>query len=122
MKLFTDIIEQLLQEQYKFGNDLKKQQVIAKIFNPYGKGTWYLLNQDPEDPDYLWAIVDLDYVEIGSVAKSDLEEIKVPPFNMPLERDTDFEPVNAKKLFDQLTRDSFPSNGRLELDLPFLGS
>jgi hypothetical protein len=102
MKLFTEDIDKKLFEQYSEGNDLENQVVVAKIFNPYGRGTWYLLNSDPDDPDYLWAIVDLFEVELGSVSRSELESIKVPPFNQHLERDLGFKPVNALELFNYL--------------------
>jgi hypothetical protein len=102
MKLFTKEIDKKLFDQYSKGNNLEKQMVVAKIFNPYGRGTWYILNSDPEDSDYLWAIVDLFEVEIGSVLRSELESIKVPPFRLGLERDTSFRPINAKELYDGL--------------------
>ena len=102
MKLFSKDIETQLQAQYLLGNHLEVQKVICKIFNPYGIGTWYLLNQDPEDPDYLWAIVDLYEVEIGSVRKSDLEDTLLTPMKLPLERDLHFNTLNAKDAYDQL--------------------
>lgn len=98
MKLFTKQIDEKLFSQYKYGNDLEKQVVVAKIFNPYGKGVWYLLNSDPNDPDYIWAIVDLLEVEVGSVSRSELESVKVPPFRLPLERDTSFTPLPATEV------------------------
>jgi hypothetical protein len=84
------------------GNDLENQVVVAKIFNPYGRGVWYLLNSDPEDPDYIWAIVDLFDVETGSVSRKELEELRVPPFNLGLERDLYFPPISAKSLYEGL--------------------
>lgn len=102
MKLFTKDIDDKLFEQYLKGSDLKNQVAVAKIFNPYGRGTWYLLNSDPNDPDYLWAIVDLYEVEMGSASRSKLESMKVPPFNQHLERDLGFKPVNALELFNRL--------------------
>jgi hypothetical protein len=101
-KLFTADIDKKLFEQYKFGGDLSKQEVVAKIFNPYGSGTWYLINSDPQDPDYIWAIVDLFDVEIGSVSRNDLETMKVPPFELHLERDKFFQPMNAQILYLRL--------------------
>ena len=89
MKLFTKEIEKKLQEQYQSGSDLAKQVVVAKIFDPMSQWTWYLLNQDPEDPDYLWAIVRGFEVEIGSVGKKELETYK-GKFGLPLERDLYF--------------------------------
>jgi hypothetical protein len=99
MKLFTKDIDKKLFAQFEKGSDLESQMVVAKIFNPYGRGVWYILNSDPSDPDYLWAIVDLFDVEAGSVSRSELESIKVPPFRLPLERDMYFEPINAAELY-----------------------
>jgi hypothetical protein len=106
MKLFTKEIEKQLQSQYEKGSNLEKQEVVAKIFNPYGSGTWYLLNQDPEDPDYLWCIAKLFEVEIGSVSKSELENLRVNVFGIQLglERDLYFKSMNAKECFDRLLK------------------
>ena len=97
MILFTKTIEKQLQSQFHFGSDLNSQKVICKIFNPYGQGTWYILNQDPENPDYLWAIVNLFELEIGSVSKSELESITIH-----LERDKLFKPMPAKDVWNKL--------------------
>jgi len=102
MRLFTKDIDKQLFAQYPKGGDLENQKVVAKIFNPFGNGTWYLINSDPNDPNYLWAIVDLFEVEVGSVSRMDLETIKVPPFRLGLERDMSFTPINAQELFDGL--------------------
>ena len=99
MKLFTKDIDKKLFAQFEQGSDLENQMVVAKIFNPYGRGVWYIINSDPSDPDYLWAIVDLFEVEAGSVSRSELESIKVPPFRLPLERDMYFTPINAMELY-----------------------
>jgi len=102
MKLFTKDIDKKLFAQYDLGANLETQKVIAKIFNPYGRGTWYIINSDPSDPDYLWAIVDLFEVESGSVSRSELESLKVPPFGLHLERDSGFTPINAAELYKGL--------------------
>jgi uncharacterized protein (UPF0254 family) len=100
MKLFTKEVDKQLFAQYSKGSDLDNQMVVAKIFNPYGRGVWYLLNSDPEDPDYIWAIVDLFEPEMGSVSRSELQTIKVPPFGLGLERDIYFTPKPAKEVFE----------------------
>lgn len=103
MKLFTKEIDDKLFKQYSKGSDLKNQNVVAKIFNPYGKGRWFLLNSDPSDPDYLWAIVEMGgEIEIGSVSRRQLENIKIGGYKLPLERDLYFTPVNAAKLYRDL--------------------
>ncbi len=70
MKLFTKEINNKLFAQYPKGGNLEDQMVVAKLFNPYGRGTWYLINSDPNEPDYIWAIVDLMDVEVGSVSRT----------------------------------------------------
>ena len=111
MKLFTKAIDEQLFKQYPLGSDLSTQMVVAKIFNPYGRGTWYLLNSDPQDPDYIWAIVDLFDVEMGSVSRSELEGLKVPPFRLGLERDTFFTPINALTLYQGLMQGKMYEDG-----------
>jgi len=98
MNLFTKEIEAKAQAQYKFGADMEKQVIVAKFFNPTGPGTWWLMNQDPNDPDYLWGVVDLFEIEVGSFSKSELENYR-GKFGLGIERDLHFEDVNAKKLF-----------------------
>ena len=114
MHLFTKEIDNKLFKQYPMGNDLDNQVVVAKIFNPYGRGVWYLLNSDPEDPNYIWAISNLFDVETGSVSRKELEELKVPPFNLGLERDLYFAPISAKSLYEGLRKgETFADGGSL---------
>jgi hypothetical protein len=116
MKLFTKDIDKKLFAQYAMGSELDNQVVVAKIFNPYGRGTWYIINSDPSDPDYLWAIVDLFEVEVGSVSRSELENIKVPPFRLGLERDMYFEPVNAAQLLEGLmSGERYKDGGQIDI-------
>ena len=65
MKLMTKEIEKKARTQYPLGSDMT-QNVVAKFFDPTGSWTWYLMNQDPEDPDYLWGIVKGFEVEMGA--------------------------------------------------------
>jgi len=104
MKLFTKEVDKQLFAQYPKGSDLDNQMVVAKIFNPYGRGVWYLLNSDPEDPDYIWAIVDLFEPDMGSVSRSELQTVKVPPFGLGLERDIYFTPKPAKEVWEGIMR------------------
>lgn len=101
MKLFTKSIDKKLFAQYPKGGNLEGQKVIAKVFNPYGRGRWYIMNSDPEDPDYLWGIVELfeGEPEVGSISRTELENIKVGAFKLPLERDLYFDEVNAMELY-----------------------
>jgi hypothetical protein len=111
MRLFNKTIDRQLFKQYALGSDLSKQEVVAKIFNPMGAGTWFILNSDPNDPDYLWAIVDLGYgAEVGSVSRSDLETYR-GRFGMGFERDLSFEPVNALELYNGLSEGKYYADG-----------
>jgi hypothetical protein len=111
MRLFNKTIDRQLFKQYALGSDLSKQEVVVKIFNPTGNGRWYILNSDPEDPDYLWAIVDLGYgAEVGSVSRSDLENYR-GRFGMGFERDLSFDPVNALELYNGLSDGKYYADG-----------
>ena len=111
MRLFNKTIDRQLFKQYALGSDLSKQEVVAKIFNPMGAGTWFILNSDPEAPDYLWAIVDLGYgAEVGSVSRSDLETYR-GRFGMGFERDLSFDPVNALELYNGLSEGKYYAKG-----------
>ena len=103
MKLLTKAQITKLQKQYAtYNEEGMDQMVIAKIFNPYGGGTWYLMNMDPEDGDYLWGIVDLFAVEVGSFLLSELENIRVKPFGLKFERDMYFKPQRASEVYAKL--------------------
>jgi hypothetical protein len=101
MKLFTKTIDKKLFAQYPKGGGLEGQKVIAKVFNPYGRGRWYIINSDPDEPDYLWGIVELfeGEPEVGSFSREELENIKVGVFKLPLERDLYFDEMNAMEVY-----------------------
>lgn len=103
MKLMTKEIEKKAQAAFATYSttELKDMQVVAKFFNPCGSWTWYLLNQDPADPDYLWGIVSGNEVEMGSFSLSELQGFK-GPLGIGIERDRWFKPMNAKELWDKL--------------------
>ncbi|MBS1495094.1 MAG: DUF2958 domain-containing protein [Bacteroidetes bacterium] len=103
MKLFTKEIEAKAQEQYPKGSDLESQVIVAKFFNPTGAGTWYFMNQDPNDPEYCWGICHIFEWEIGSFSKSELENYK-GRMSLGIERDLHFTEVNAKELWEKLNK------------------
>jgi len=110
--LFTKEIDKKLAAQYHLGADLNAQVVVAKIFNPYGNGRWYLINSDPSDPDYLWAIVQIgDIVEVGSVSRKELENLRVGRLRFPLERDLGFSQRNAQEVYNGVVSGKTYANG-----------
>jgi len=100
MKLMTKEITKKAQAQYSQGGDLR-QMVVAKFFDPTGSWTWYLMNQDPDDPDYLWGIVKGSEIEVGSFSLSELQGVKVG-FGLGIERDLYFTPRPAQEIWDRL--------------------
>ena len=101
MSLLSEKIKKKAESQYKEGSDMD-QEIVAKFFNPTGKGDWYLMNKDPKS-GYCWGIVDLFAVEVGSFDIRELEEISLP-FGMKIERDEYFTPMKAKDLFEKLVK------------------
>jgi len=102
MKLITKEIEKKAQKQYPEGSSMD-QLIVAKFFNPTSQWTWYLMNQDPDDPDYLWGIVRGFDVEIGSFSLEELETTK-GKFGLGIERDKFFAPQPAQDVYDKLIK------------------
>jgi len=100
MKLMTKAIEKKAQRQFAKGSDMS-QMVVAKFFDPCGSWTWYLMNQDPNDPDYLWGIVKGFEVEMGSFSLSELSTVK-GRLGLGMERDLYFTPKAAKEIWDKV--------------------
>ena len=110
--LLTKSQKDRLIKQFPKGSSFN-QQVVAKIFG--GSMTWYLMNMDPSDEDYIWCIVKNDsfqppVVEAGSVLLSELQSAKIPmnfagrSFGLPLERDRYFKPMLARDVWDRLNK------------------
>lgn len=100
MKLMTKEIERKAQKQFSLGSDMS-QLVVAKFFDPCGSWTWYLMNQDPNDSNYLWGIVKGTYVEAGSFSLSELSNHK-GKLGVGIERDLYFDPKPAKEIWERL--------------------
>ena len=99
MQLLTKEIKIKAESQYEMGGDME-QNIVAKFFNPIGSWTWYLMNKDP-DSGYCWGIVDGMAVEMGSWMIEELEDY-TGQFGLGIERDTSFEPVEAKVIWKKL--------------------
>jgi len=95
-KIITKAIEKLFEKypiysQEKSGGDAK---VLCKIFNPYGRGTWYITEVEKlQNGDYrCFGLVSMFETELGYFMLSDLLNTRVRVFGLrtPLERDTYF--------------------------------
>jgi hypothetical protein len=102
MRLLNKEITEKLQEQFLKGSDFD-QMVVAKFFDPSGSWSWFVMNQDPEDPDYLWGIVKGFEVEMGSFSLSELESVK-GALGLGIERDLYFTPIPAREIWEKLNR------------------
>ena len=102
MLLMTREIEKKARAQYPKGSDFK-QQIVAKFFDPHGHWTWYLMNQDPNNPDYLWGIVNGNELEMGSFSLSEIKDFK-GQFGLGIERDLYFKTMTAEALWEKLNR------------------
>lgn len=96
----TKEIEKRARAQFERGSDFD-QMVVAKFFDPTGSWTWYLMNQDPADPDYHWGIVDGFAVECGSFSLSELRAYR-GPLGIGIERDKSFKPEPARVIWERL--------------------
>lgn len=94
------------------GVDNDEKKVIARYFNPCGRGTWYVLEDSMyfEDEEkskvapgkIVFGAATLGYgLELGDISLTELEEIRLP-FGMYIERDTSVEPL--KKTLGQLRK------------------
>lgn len=100
MELMTKEIEEKARAQFKLGSDFK-QDVVAKFFDPTSQWTWYLMNQDPDDPDYCWGIAKGFEVEMGSFSLRELMAVE-RPFGLKIERDLYFTPRPASEVWEKL--------------------
>lgn len=112
MKLFTKADQTLLQSQWGFGSDLKSQMVFVKIFEPLRRVFYYVVNQDPNDPERIFALEKTNKdVKLGFFRKSAIENAKLPPFGLRFERDMYFKPVPAQELLDGLVEGKYYAKG-----------
>lgn len=93
MKLTTKEIENLFKKYgYRSQDDtpLMERKVLVKYFNPYGVGTWIILEcvEQTEDDTILYGLANLGYgYELGNVSLKELQELRIPPFGLGIERD-----------------------------------
>lgn len=102
MKLLTKPIIEQATKQYKLGADMN-QMVVAKFFNPAGRGTWYLMNMSDNKGTYCWGIAHIFEHETGSFSIPELIDLDLP-FGLKIERDRYFKPIKASALWDKLTK------------------
>lgn len=112
MKLFTKADQSKLQSQWGFGSDLKSQMVFVKIFEPMRRVFYYVVNQDPNDPEKIFAIEKTKKdIKLGFFRKSAIENAILPPFGIRFERDMYFDPKPAQELLEGLLDGQYYAKG-----------
>jgi hypothetical protein len=69
---------------------LGERIAVAKFFSPIGAGTWYVIEGEEQDGDFIFfGLVDLQEQEFGYFSLSELESVTLP-FGLKIERDIQF--------------------------------
>ena len=89
MKLITKEIRAKLA---KNKGDANVDKPYLKLFNPYGGGTWLITEIAPDGMMFGLCDLGMGFPELGYVHLKELEDLRVPPFDMPIERDMWFTP------------------------------
>ena len=92
MKLLTEAIRRALPKLRSTEPiPLEEKKIICKFFNPCGIGTWYVVEGEEDEGDFLfWGLVDLHEKEFGSFSLKELSDLRLS-FGMKIERDLHFE-------------------------------
>ena len=98
MKLMTKALEKRFKEVG--GQQGKEPIVIAKFFNPSGAGTWYATEYNPKDRIFFGFVsIFGDWNdEWGYFSLDELQEVRVPPFGLGIERDIHFDECLAGEI------------------------
>lgn len=101
MKLVTKEIIKKIPKLYSTENiPLSEKKAVCKIFNPCGVGTWYVIEGQEEDGDFIFfGLVDLHEKEFGYFSLNELQSIKLP-FGLRIERDIHFQISRLSKIVD----------------------
>lgn len=106
MMIITKEIQQAFDKQGYVGDKTAdKIVVICKLFNPIGAGTWYLYEQDKNNPDWFMAFCNLgdsQMAELGTISMNELMSVQLP-LGLKIERDRQF-PVAEMILQDVIDK------------------
>ena len=102
MKLVTKQLEQLFNKYPLYSQEEKKDEalVLCKFFAPVGAYTWYVLEAEKQEDDYMFfGIVINNHFEreYGYFTLSQLTEIRLP-LGMRVERDLYFDSNKIKNI------------------------
>lgn len=102
MKLLTKEIMKKLPKLYATENiPLNEKDVVCKFFNPCGAGTWYVIEGQQEEEDFIFfGLVDLHEKEFGYFSLNELQSVKLP-FGLTIERDIHFTSKKITQYWDK---------------------
>jgi len=90
MKLITTEIEKKLRKNPLHSTDGKpdaEREVLVKFFIPWSAGTWFVLEAQEENDDWLFfGLVHVHETEFGYFRLSELKSVK-GPYGLKVERD-----------------------------------
>jgi hypothetical protein len=90
MKLITPELEEMFKDFPLYSQEKEKDPlVVAKLFDPCGSASWFLLEYDPEEKIAFCYVTGLHEDELGYTSLVELESIK-RPFGLTIERDLYF--------------------------------
>lgn len=101
MDLLPPALSEKLKAQWrKCGEKPDQDHVLkawVKIFDPVGSMTWYICEQNPDNPDILYCFVFSDFSEWGYSSLSELRMVK-GVIGIGLERDLHYTPLTIVEL------------------------
>lgn len=102
MKLLTKELINKMPKLYATDSiPLNERDVICKFFNPCGIGTWYVLEGETQEDDFIFfGLVDLHEKELGYFSLNELQSIRLP-FGLKIERDLHFSKTKLSNLMDK---------------------
>lgn len=91
MKLLTQEIKKQLPKLYATEDvPQDNKEVICKFFNPCGAGSWYVVEGEEQDGDFIFfGLVDLHEKEWGYFSLTELQNVRLK-FGLGIERDIPF--------------------------------
>jgi hypothetical protein len=103
MKLLTESLKKQIPSLNSTENlPLEEKVAVAKFFNPMGVGTWYVIEGEEQDGDFIFfGLVELHEQEFGYFSLSELESVALP-FGLKIERDIQFTQEKIFKLLEEV--------------------
>ena len=102
MKLLTQANRKALPPLYS--QDGKGMDAVAHVkFFGSGRWTWFITEFDGDDTLFGWIVSGLgaDCDELAYFSLAELQTLRFPPFNLPLERDLYFTPKPLREAINE---------------------